>query len=230
MINWPENTCKRTSLLIDRAVLLSTEKNLRILGFSVVHWQNQWKSRKRMDGENRLVCKIIPMSRIGSNGRGADGVRVVLQTLVEIQNMMAEIKCELEQFPGRTIFMSMYNDIAWREKRNEESCIAKSQTVAEYAGRFAHGHWSFPGLGAEKKWYGTHTYKPNGIVSLRTWWSTSVTADIPYSVESSALERGALRSKGKVNIVHTFLWWRRYSRSCFSHNYFSQSAPYLRSQ
>ena len=53
----------------------------------------------------------------------------------------------------------MYNDIAWREKGNEELCIANSKTVA---GRFAHGHWSFLGLGSEKKWYGTHTYKPNG--------------------------------------------------------------------
>ena len=27
---------------------------------------------------------------------------------------------------------------------------------------FAHGHWSFLGRGSEKKWYGTHMYKPNG--------------------------------------------------------------------
>ena len=25
-----------------------------------------------------------------------------------------------------------------------------------------HGHWSFLGPGSEKKWHGTHTYKPNG--------------------------------------------------------------------
>ena len=31
--------------------------------------------------------------------------------LVEIQKMMAEIKFEPEHFPGRIIFMSMYNDI-----------------------------------------------------------------------------------------------------------------------
>ena len=76
--------------------------------------------------------------------------------------MMTEIQCELEQFPGRIIFMSVYNDIVWREKGNEELCVANSKTVADYARKFAHGHWSFLGLGSEKKLYETHTYKPNG--------------------------------------------------------------------
>ena len=31
-----------------------------------------------------------------------------------------------------------------------------------YARRFPHGHDSFLGLGSEKKWYGSNTYKPNG--------------------------------------------------------------------
>ena len=34
--------------------------------------------------------------------------------------------------------------------------------VADYARKFAQGHWSFLGPGSEKKWYGTHVYKPNG--------------------------------------------------------------------
>ena len=40
-----------------------------------------------------------------------------LQILAEIQNMMSEIQCKFEQFPGRIIFMSMYNDIVWGEKK-----------------------------------------------------------------------------------------------------------------
>ena len=43
----------------------------------------------------------------------------------------------------------------------------------------------------------------NGMVSLRTWWSTSVKVDIPVFRGSSALERGALRSKkGKENCLY----------------------------
>ena len=36
-----------------------------------------------------------------------------LQILTEIQKMITEIHSELEQFTGRIIFMSMYNDIVW---------------------------------------------------------------------------------------------------------------------
>ena len=53
-----------------------TSESLWILRFSIVHGQNQCKSRKRMDGENQFVYEFIPVSRIGSNRRGADGVRV----------------------------------------------------------------------------------------------------------------------------------------------------------
>ena len=66
-----------------------------------------------------------------------------LGILSEIQKMMTEIKCEPEQFQGRIIFMSMYSDIVWGEKGNRETCAANSQIVAEYARKFAQGHW-FP--------------------------------------------------------------------------------------
>ena len=51
-------------------------ESLCILGSSIVHGKNQWKSRKDMEGENWVVYEFIPMSRIGSNQGGADGVRV----------------------------------------------------------------------------------------------------------------------------------------------------------
>ena len=42
----------------------------------------------------------------------------------------AEIQCEPEQFKDRIIFMSMYNDIVWEKKGNQELCIANSRTVS----------------------------------------------------------------------------------------------------
>ena len=64
--------------------------------------------------------------------------------------------------------MSMYNDIAWREKGNREVCVANSFMVADYARKFAQGHWSFLGLGSEKKRYGTDVSNQmeNGTMSL----------------------------------------------------------------
>ena len=42
--------------------------------------------------------------------------------LNEIQKMMGELQCDPADFKGRIIFMSMFNDIVWDAKGNEESC------------------------------------------------------------------------------------------------------------
>ena len=56
----------------------------------------------------------------------------------EIQKMMAESKCEPEQFNGRIIFMSMYNDIVWGKRGNHEKCMASSMNVAAHAKKSFH--------------------------------------------------------------------------------------------
>ena len=76
MINWQANYWKRTTLLTDRAVRLSTAKAY-VFSDSVLCVgrisENPVKAWKR---DNRLFYEFIPMSRIGSNRRVADGVRV----------------------------------------------------------------------------------------------------------------------------------------------------------
>ena len=125
----------------------------------------------------------------------------------------------------------MCNDIVWREKGNKELCIANSLNVAEYARRFAPGHWSFLGPGSETKWYGTHTYKPNGERDnvAEIMMINFCESGHPVFPGSSALERGDLKSKGKGKLSITFQWQRRNRRSVLSHNHFRQSAQYLRS-
>ena len=109
------------------------------------------------------------MSRVGSNRRGVNGIRVeflpgftTLQILAELQKMTNEMQCEHEQVTERIIFMSMYNDIVCREKGNIELCNASSRTVAGHAKRFGQGHWSFLDEEQKKKWCGSNTFKPNG--------------------------------------------------------------------
>ena len=82
--------------------------------------------------------------------------------LNETQQMMGESHCDPENFTGRIIFMSMFNDIVWDAEGNDESCGINSKTVKEYAERFPRGHWSFLGRASEKKWYGTCDCKPDG--------------------------------------------------------------------
>ena len=43
--------------------------------------------------------------------------------LAEIQNMMTETQCEFEQFQRRINFKLMYNDIAWREKKETKNFV-----------------------------------------------------------------------------------------------------------
>ena len=60
---------------------------------------------------------------------------------------------EPENFKGRIIFMSKFNDIEW--KKNVENCISNAKKVKNYSKRFLPGHWTFLGPCSEKKWYGS---------------------------------------------------------------------------
>ena len=82
-------------------------------------WKNQikWyletgylKDLDRIDGE--------PIEFEWKNFQGSTKLGI----LEEIQKMMTELQCDHEQFKGRIIFMSMYNDIVWWERGNTEKC------------------------------------------------------------------------------------------------------------
>ena len=77
-----------------------------------------------------------------------------LELVREVHESMSKMG-EPEQFQGRMIFMSMFNDIIWRNEDNETECIANSTLVSLFAKRFPAGRWSFHGPGSETKWYST---------------------------------------------------------------------------
>ena len=70
-------------------------------------------------------------------------------------------QCEPEEVGGRIIFVSMFDDIVWRENDNTEECDQNAMEVGNYARKFPRGHWSFLGPGLKKTWYRTCTEKPN---------------------------------------------------------------------
>ena len=109
---------------------------------------NHFKDMNRIDGMPTVFeWKIFP------------GI-TTLGLLEKIQSLMRDLQCEPEHITDRIIFMSMYNDTTWREKGNTERCEYNSQTVAGYARKFPRGHWSFLGLGSDKKWY-ENLHRPN---------------------------------------------------------------------
>ena len=95
--------------------------------------------------------------------------------------------------------MSMYNDIVWDEQGNTETCRKISFEVVNYARRFPHGHWSFLGLGSEKKWCGT--CKPDGDWDriVERMMMNFAESGHPIFRATSARERAELRSKEKGN-------------------------------
>ena len=55
-----------------------------------------------------------------------------MQLVQEVQQFMNKMR-EPEQFQGRIIFMSMFNDIIWRSKDNEKECVANSTLASNYS-------------------------------------------------------------------------------------------------
>ena len=106
-----------------------------------------------------------------------------------------------ENFTGRIIFMSMFNDIVGDAKGTMKYVKTKQRQLnIMQKDSFPRDHWSFPGLGSEKKWYGTCDCKPDG-----PWNRTAekmllnfAETEHPVFRGTSALERerGDLRSKG----------------------------------
>ena len=117
----------------------------------------------------------------------------------KVQEFVSKMSEAPEDFTGRIIFMSMFNDITWRSKDNEQECELSAQLVSIYANRFSPGRWSFLGPGSEKKWYSTHESKPqgewDGVEELMM--ITFSESGHPVFRSTSPLSRGTL-SKAKV--------------------------------
>ena len=110
---------------------------------------NHFKDMNRIDGvPTEFEWKIFP------------GI-TTLGLPEKIQSLMRDLQCEPEQFKDRIIFMSMYNDIVWRERGNTEKCETNSVTDANCASIFPLDVGHFWELVSEKKWYGTYSDKPD---------------------------------------------------------------------
>ena len=94
--------------------------------------------------------------------------------------------------------MSMFNDISWGSKDNEQECELSANLVSIFARRLSPGRWSFLGLGSEKKWSSTYNERPQG-----EWDRVAELMMIKFGENghpvfrvTSPLSRGTLKSKG----------------------------------
>ena len=153
-----------------------------------------------------------------------------LQRVDQVQEFINKLG-DPAQFQGRIIFMSMFHDIIWKTTDNEQECNANADLVSIDARRIPAGRWSFLGPGSKKKWYSAHEYSPQGEWDrvAGQMMLTFTERGHPVFRATNPLSRGVLKSKGGGKLSIHFCADGETVETVFSHNYFRQSAQYLRS-
>ena len=127
-----------------------------------------------------------------------------LQLSHKVQELLLRLGETPENFTGRIIFMSMFNDISWGSKDNKKECESNAQLVSLFAIRFEARQWSFLGPGSEKKWYSISEDSPQGEWDKMAEKMVVTLAESGHPVfrATSPLSRGQLKSKsgGKLSI------------------------------
>ena len=130
-----------------------------------------------------------------------------LQLSHEVKNLLLRLDETPENFTGRIIFMSMFDDISWGSRDNEKECESNAQLISLYAKRFGAGQWSFLGLGSEQNWYSISEDNPQGEWDKITEKMMLTLAESGHPVfrATSPLSRGVLESKGGGKLsIHFF--------------------------
>ena len=207
-INWEKSSWKYFSLIGDEQVISLQRTKVYVFSDSVLCLGKMnenpqsniaWEDRLtwfKSSPEFRALDKIDgePMEFEWNIFRGF----TTLQLVREVQELLSRLSVEPENFTGRIIFMSMFNDISWRSKDNEKECESSAQLVSLFAKRFGAGQWSFLGPGSEKTWFSTHEYNPQGEWDRIAEQMMLTFAESPHPIfrSTSPLSRGVLKSKG----------------------------------
>ena len=121
-----------------------------------------------------------------------------MQLSEEVKLLLLRLGETPENFTGRIIFMSMFNDISCGSRDNGKECESNTQLVSLYAKRFGIGQWSFLGLGSEKKRYSISADSPQGEwdrIAEKMMLEFGESRH-PVFRATSPLSRGQLKSKG----------------------------------
>ena len=159
-INWDDSSWKH--FIYDwwwRSHPSLARKGLRIFWFCVVSWKMNENPQSNVAWEDKLTW-----FKSSSQYRTLDTIDgepmefewnifqgfTTLQLCNEVQELLSKMSEKSEEFTGRIIFMSMFNDISWGSQDNEQECEWSANLVSIYAKRFSPGRWSFLGPASEK--------------------------------------------------------------------------------
>ena len=118
-----------------------------------------------------------------------------LQLSDQVKSLLYRLGETPENFTGRILFMSMFNDISCGTKENEKECQANARLVSLYARRFGKGQRSFIGPGSEKKWYSMKEDSPQGNLAEKMLLEFAESG-CPIFRATTPLSRRQLKSKG----------------------------------
>ena len=207
-IGWENHSWKYLSLIGDEKVINLQHTKVYVFSDSVLCLGKIFESPQSNDAWEQRLGWLKSSSKYRNFDR-IDGEPMefewnispgfnTLQLGEEVKRLLLRLDETPENFTGRIIFMSMFNDISCGSKDNEKECLANAKLVFLYARRFGKGQWSFIGHGSEKKWYCISED------SLQGEWDKIAErmlvefaeSECPIFRATSPLSRGQLKSKG----------------------------------
>ena len=167
-IGWKNHSWKYLSLIGDERVINLQRTKVYVFSDSELYLGKVQENRQSNDAwEQRLGWfKSSPEYRNFDriDGEPMDFEWNIFPGYTTLQ-LSDEVKCLLlklgetpENFTGRIIFMSVFNDISCGSRDN----VSNGNLVSLYAKRFGKGQRTFIGLGSEKKWYSISEDSPQG--------------------------------------------------------------------
>ena len=156
-ISWEDSSSKYLSLVGDEEVISLSHAKVFVFSDSVLCLgKMSEKPQSNYAWEDRLTWfKSSPKYRTldKNNGKPMEfewnifPIFTTLQLVREVQELLSRLSVHPENFAGRIIFMSMFNDISWGSKDNEKECESSAQLVSLYTKKNSPGQWSFFGPG-----------------------------------------------------------------------------------
>ena len=191
--NWEDSSWKHLSLIGGEKVISLSHTGLRIFRFCVMPWKDEREPTIKlcMGRQVDVVQKFIRIQSLDT----IDGEPMefewnifpgfnTLQLCNKVQEFLSNMSTEPEDFTGRIIFMSMFNDISWGSKENEREYELSANLVSMNAKRFSPGQKCHSSDLSQKSGIllMIANHKENGTESLNNWWWTSQIADTQFSV------------------------------------------------
>ena len=160
-VGWENHSWKYLSLIGDERIFNLQRTKVYVYSDSVlclgkIHQNTEsneaWKKRIRWITSSQSYRDFDGISGVPTEFEwnifpGFDA----LQLNGKVKDLLSRLGETPENFTGRILFMSMFNDISCGTKDNEEICLAHAKVVSLYAKKIGTGQWSFIGPGSEKK-------------------------------------------------------------------------------